>query len=87
MLASVDYHEPSLVFLAGTATKLTDVKGAAAHLAATAKCNVAALPRDMRSELQSLMPTGTTLLDIGAVSGINYSKGDEKKLILVRVAP
>ncbi|HEY4404194.1 MAG TPA: glycosyltransferase family 39 protein [Xanthobacteraceae bacterium] len=31
--ASVGYHEPSLVFLAGTATRLTDVGGAAEFLA------------------------------------------------------
>lgn len=85
-LASVDYHEPSLVFLAGTATKLTEVNGAAAHLAASPKCNVAVLPVDARNSLQSLLPTGMMLYDIGTVDGINYSKGDEKKLVLVRIA-
>lgn len=86
-LASVDYHEPSLVFLAGTITKLTDVNGAAAHLMAAPKCNVAVLPIAMRSELQTQLPAGMALFDIGTVEGINYSKGDEKKLVLVRLAP
>lgn len=87
LLASVDYHEPSLVFLAGTTTNLTDTKGAAAHLAASPKCNVAVLPIALRGELQALLPTELTLVDIGMVDGINYSKGDEKKLVLVRIAP
>ncbi len=86
-LASVDYHEPSLVFLTGTATILTGINGGATHLAASAKCNVVVLPLELRSELQSLLPAGMNLLDIGMVEGINYSKGDPMKLLLVRIAP
>ena len=86
VLAAVDYHEPSLVFLAGTSTRLTNVKGAAEHLAGSGKCGVAVLPVSTRAELETLLPSGTKLADIGTVSGISYSNGTDKELVLVRLA-
>lgn len=86
ILASVDYHEPSLVFLTGTSTRLTNVKGAAEHLASSGKCGVAVLPASARAELEALLPSGAKLADIGSVSGISYSNGTEKNLLMVRLA-
>ncbi len=87
VLASVEYHEPSLVFLAGTATKLTDIKGAAAHLRDSGLCGVAVIPQAQRSALEALLLSGSRLTDIGEVRGINYSNGDAQHLLLVRIAP
>ena len=86
ILASVDYHEPSLVFLTGTSTRLTNVKGAVEHLASSGKCGVAVLPASARAELEALLPSGAKLADIGSVSGISYSNGTEKNLLMVRLA-
>jgi hypothetical protein len=86
-LAAVDYQEPSLVFLAGTGTRLTDVKGAAALLAEPGGCGVAVLPATMRGDLQTRLAAGARLEDIGAVEGFSYSNGADKQLVLVRLAP
>ena len=87
VLAAVDYHEPSLVFLAGTATRLTDLKGAADHLASSGACGVSLLPASDHGELEALLPAGSKLAGIGAVEGVSYSNGTGKELILVRLAP
>lgn len=86
LLAAVDYHEPSLVFLAGTATKLTDLKGAAAHLTASPACGVALVPSADMPGLAALLPAGANLVQLGSpVEGISYSNGTQKSLVLLRL--
>ncbi len=86
VLASVTYHEPSLVFLAGTDTVMTDAVGAAQHLLADPDCAIAAVPDE------NAVPFLATLEDAGvepvsgeAVFGINYSKGPEYIIRLYRL--
>lgn len=83
-LASVLYHEPSLVFLTGTSTQLTNAEGAATVLARPDGCGVAVLPEELWSTVEELMPGDVRLESIGHVEGTNYSKGSELKLVMLR---
>jgi 4-amino-4-deoxy-L-arabinose transferase-like glycosyltransferase len=83
-LVSVGYAEPSLVFLAGTNTLLTDAKGAAETMASD-KCTVAVVAnRSVDAFLKALPVSRQSLDKVGTVKGINYSKGTEKLFILFR---
>ena len=86
VLASVAYHEPSLVFLAGTETVLTDAQGAAAHLIADPGCAVAAVPDEHAGPfLEALAAEGVRAVAGEGRFGINYSKGDEYTIRLYRL--
>ena len=83
-LVSVGYAEPSLVFLAGTDTLLTDAKGAADAIASD-KCAIAVVADRSVGAFMKALPGGQAGLDeVGTVKGINYSKGTEKLFILFR---
>lgn len=74
-VASAGFGEPSLVFLLGTKTLLTDGRGAAQHLAdhPTGAAVVAAPEKAaFTAAVQSL---GLTVDAVGDVKGLNYSKG------------
>ncbi|MBC8129069.1 MAG: glycosyltransferase family 39 protein [Rhizobiaceae bacterium] len=87
-LAAVGYHEPSLVFLAGTDTLLTDVEGAANHLLADPACAIAVLPADERARLAELLqPSGRTAAAVQAIEGVNFSNGKTLSLDLVTLTP
>jgi 4-amino-4-deoxy-L-arabinose transferase-like glycosyltransferase len=85
-LASVGYIEPSLVVLAGTETELTDLEGAAHNLAQADGCGIALVPEANREDIEAMMPEGTRLEAVATISGINYSKGDELDLVMLRPA-
>ena len=83
-LVSVGYAEPSLVFLAGTDTLLTDAKGAADAMASD-KCAVAVIAgRDVDAFTKALPGGKASLDEAGTIRGINYSKGTEKLFVLFR---
>jgi 4-amino-4-deoxy-L-arabinose transferase-like glycosyltransferase len=83
-LVSVGYAEPSLVFLAGTDTLLTDAGGAAEAMASD-KCAVAVVAGQSVDAFLKALPRGQASLDeLGTVKGLNYSKGTEKLFILFR---
>lgn len=87
VLASSQYHEPSLIFMAGTSTKLTDTQGAAAHLVTDPACALALVPVADEPALQSaLASSGKTAARLKEIDGINYSSGDKLALGLYRVA-
>ena len=87
VLASSAYHEPSLVFMAGTKTLLTDTAGAAAHLAADPACALALVTVQDDAALQAALATsGKTAARIAEIDGTNYSSGDKLALALYRVA-
>ncbi len=80
-LAAAGYHEPSLVFLAGTETRLTTPDGVADYLAATpgayallAGEGEVRLPRADRLDVRK----------VAEFAGFNYSKGDPITVVLVR---
>ena len=87
-LASVRFHEPSLVFLTDTRTLLTGTDGAVRHLLHDPACAMALIPAQndaaFRSALQS---EGKTPQALKEIDGINYSSGDQIALVLYRIAP
>ena len=88
VLASVRYHEPSLVFRAGTGTVLTDAAGAAGHLLERPECALAFVPRDEAETVGALVAdAGRSVELLAEVEGINYSKGDELLMELYRIRP
>jgi 4-amino-4-deoxy-L-arabinose transferase-like glycosyltransferase len=88
VLASAEYHEPSLVFLVGTKTLLTDVDGVARHLLGDPACALALAQIGDEQKLNGLLAAqGKSATRVAEVDGLNYSSGDKLSLRLYRVAP
>lgn len=86
-LVAAGYHEPSLVFLVGTHTLLTDGATAAAELEKDA-CAVALVADDQLEAFDGGLAEGVTgVAEIGRVEGVNYSKGAARTLTLYARAP
>lgn len=87
VLASASYAEPSLVFLAGTKTVLTDGAGAAQHILADPQCAIAAVDESQRGGFIATLPEGEkSVAALATVSGINYSKGRRTTITLYKAA-
>jgi 4-amino-4-deoxy-L-arabinose transferase-like glycosyltransferase len=87
VLASVGYEEPSLVFLAGTRTKFTDLDGAAKHLLSDPACAMAVIPLKDNGKLSSILGgEGEKADQLARIDGINYSSGNALSLGLYRIA-
>src|SRR5262249_51640667 len=85
-VASVPYAEPSLVFLLGTETKLTDIRGATEHLRGDPACALALVGSRERSQFLSLMAAASVPpREADAIRGITSSNG--KRLDLTLYAP
>lgn len=75
-IASVDYHEPSLVFLAGTDTYLTDSNGAAAFLR-EAGCRVVFVPQEYEPGfLKRAKQLKLNVIERTRVQGVTLNGGD-----------
>ena len=86
VLASAGYHEPSLVFLVGTKTVLTDVDGVARHLLADPACALALAQVGDEQKLNGLLAAqGKSANRVARIDGLNYSSGDKLSLGLYRV--
>ncbi|WP_236025254.1 ArnT family glycosyltransferase [Arenibaculum pallidiluteum] len=86
LLASAGYSEPSLVFLTGAHTVLTEGGGAANHLLADPACALAAVETRQRAAFDAaLAAAGRVPQAVASVSGINYSKGQKVELTLFRL--
>lgn len=84
-LFAVGYHEPSLVFLAGTNTALVSAPQAAEALMANPQCAIAVIDESAGTAFLDALPAGTaSVTEIGTVEGINYSKGEARILKLYR---
>jgi 4-amino-4-deoxy-L-arabinose transferase-like glycosyltransferase len=82
--ASVGYHEPSLVFLAGTSTRLTDVAGAAEFLAA-GECRIAFVEaRQERGFAEQAEALGLRYASGPRVEAINISNGQAITMAVFR---
>ena len=77
-VAITGFHEPSLVFLTGRNTELTDAAGAAHALAEGRPVIVEARDADAFREASARL--GVTGRAVGVVNGHNYSKGDDVSL-------
>jgi len=87
VLASAGYGEPSLVFLAGTNTQLTDGKGAAAALIADPACAIAVVAEAESKAFLAAIPGGVDALrQRGIIEGMNYSKGEPRMLTFYTLA-
>lgn len=76
LLAASGFHEPSLVFLAGTTTRLTDLDSVARHLKADPACAVALVAMGDADRLAALLrQDGRTVALLAEITGINYSNG------------
>lgn len=74
-VAAAGFHEPSLVFLLGTRTRLTDGPGAAAHLAANPRALSVVSDREEERFLAAARQAGLEPVRMGLVEGLNYSRG------------
>ena len=86
VLASVTYHEPSLVFLAGTDTVLAGPDSAARHLINNPQCAMAAVPEEDAPAFLAAISAGGARAEGGeAISGFNYSKGHRRSVKLYSI--
>jgi 4-amino-4-deoxy-L-arabinose transferase-like glycosyltransferase len=82
-VASTPYTEPSLVFLLGTRTVLTDTRGAAEHLLRDPACALALVGADQRAAFLALLKdAGFAPVELDHMSGLNYSTGKRLDLTL-----
>lgn len=83
VVASSVYAEPSLVFLLGKDTKLTDATEAADYLLHNRACGLALIgSRDTQAFLGRMTAAGITPRPLTQISGINYSSGKKVDLTL-----
>jgi 4-amino-4-deoxy-L-arabinose transferase-like glycosyltransferase len=82
-IASTPYTEPSLVFLLGTRTVLTDAQGAAEHLLQDPACALALVGAGQREVfLRLLKEAGLAPVELDRIRGLNYSNGRRLDLTL-----
>jgi 4-amino-4-deoxy-L-arabinose transferase-like glycosyltransferase len=75
VVAVAGYGEPSLVFLLGTRTRVTDAEGAAHHLA-TGPSRLAVVSEARRAAFeQAVAAQGMTVELVSSATGFQYSKG------------
>jgi hypothetical protein len=81
------HAEPSVVFAAGTGTNLLRTGGDAARFLAEAPGRVAAVGKRAEADFQrEAAAIGITPMEIGTVTGLNYTRGRWITLILYRTA-
>lgn len=77
VLSSSRYHEPSLVFLTETGTRLVGPIDAAHDLLVDPECAVALIATDQMQAFTEALPAGLeSVEELGRIEGVNYSKGD-----------
>jgi 4-amino-4-deoxy-L-arabinose transferase-like glycosyltransferase len=87
-LATAQYVEPSLVFLLGTGTKLTDINGAAEYLINDPTCALALVGAQQQGQFLSLMAAAKGQhRAVDRIRGINYSNGKRLELTLYAASP
>jgi len=86
VVASAGYQEPSLVFLAGTATRLTDAAGAADFLK-EGGCRYAFVETDLEPDFaQRAEAIGLRYERVGRVQGFNISRGQPLSIAVFQAA-
>lgn len=83
-VAVTGYSEPSMIFLLGTTTELTDPVGAAKAVAQGRPAVVEG--RQEKAFQAALAALGQTARPAGVVEGFDYSDGDKERLTLYRGA-
>lgn len=85
--AAVGYHEPSLVFHLGTATRLLGPARAAEAMARGEVAGVIVEQRQREAFETRAAELNLPIRPIGTVHGLNYSKGERVTLLLYAAAP
>jgi 4-amino-4-deoxy-L-arabinose transferase-like glycosyltransferase len=87
-LALLEYHEPSLVFLSGSATMLAQTpEELAAYLKGDPACRIGLVGEPKRTALLAAAAAqGLTLAELGVIEGFNHNEGEENRLTLFQVA-
>ena len=85
-IVSTGYAEPSLVFLLGTATRLSSAAEAAAIVAKMPDTLVLVSNREDAAFHTALEKSGISVDSLGVVSGLNYSNGRAVTLTLYETA-
>ena len=85
-VAVAEYHEPSLVFLLGTATKLTDGAGAAAHVLGEPGALAVVGGREDEAFQAAIAQANNRVETLATLEGFNYSRGRATVLRLYRRA-
>lgn len=85
--AAVGYHEPSLVFHLGTATRLLGPSRAAESLARRDVAGVIVEQRQREAFETRVAELNLPIRSLGTVHGLNYSKGERVTLLLYAAAP
>ena len=80
-LIAAGYHEPSLVFLAGTQTRMADGRLAGRALLKD-DCAVALVSDDQLDAFRTAVGDMSRVVELGVIEGINYSKGTPRRLAL-----
>ena len=82
-IALAGFHEPSVVFLLGTSTVLTDAAGVAGHLLATPGA-LAVVTDDVLEDVRTTVTAaGRTVTQLEELSGYNYSRGQRLHLAVI----
>ena len=84
-VAVTGYAEPSMIFLLGTTTELTDPAGAAKAIAEGRPAVVEG--RQEKAFQAAMAAQGQAVRPAGVVEGFDYSDGDKERLTLYRGAP
>jgi 4-amino-4-deoxy-L-arabinose transferase-like glycosyltransferase len=88
IVATAPYIEPSLVFVLGTGTELTDVEGVAEHLRRDPACGLALVGAQEQSSFLSLLSAAHLVpREVDHIRGIDYSSGKWLELTLYAVSP
>jgi len=85
--ALAGYIEPSMLFLTGTETRLTDSGASAADAKASEGGLAAVETREAASFAAELAKKGAEAVAVGSVDGLNYSNGRKVQIRIWRVAP
>lgn len=85
-LASAGFHEPSLVFMLGTRTRLTSPDGAARHLIERRGPALVEAREDAAFQA-ALRAAGVNAIALDRIDGINYSNGRRQALTLYSRQP
>ena len=79
----VGYSEPSLVFLAGTATYFTSIEGAAESYLADPTCAIVAIPEASAPDFQQRVEaSGVAPHAVAQIEGFNYNGGRSVRLTI-----
>ena len=86
-VASTPYTEPSLVYLLGTGTVLTDARGAAEHLLHDPACALALVGAGQRDAFLGFLGDANFVpAELDHIGGLNYSTGKRLDLTLYGAA-